>query len=114
MKGKVSTAPQGKFLVKLFLKSLSRAAGETAVARRNERNASFGLFFLQSFFFWPFCVKRKSVMDGESERLSLLQGIALFCKEIRSPLFSLRNGNGSSWHNLRNCIRTSFCPSSYL
>ena len=26
--------------------------GETAVARRNERNASFGIFFLLSFFFW--------------------------------------------------------------
>jgi len=59
-----STAPNFKFLLKLFLKSLSRAAGETAVARRNERN-NHGLFFLQSFFFWPFCVKRKSVIGGE-------------------------------------------------
>ena len=43
---------RAKFLLKLFLKSLSCAAGETAVARRNERNFSSALFFLQSFLFW--------------------------------------------------------------
>ncbi|MBQ2308985.1 MAG: hypothetical protein II373_05340, partial [Clostridia bacterium] len=44
----VKTLPRAKFLLNLFLKSLSRAAGETAVARRNERNFSSALFFLQS------------------------------------------------------------------
>ena len=48
---KTRTAPRAKFLLKLFSKSLSRAAGETAVARRNERN-NHGLFFLLSFLFW--------------------------------------------------------------
>ena len=38
---------------------------ETAVARRNERNFSSALFFLQSFFFCALCVKRKSVIGGE-------------------------------------------------
>ena len=40
MKGRVriSTAPALKFLLKLFSKSLSRAADETAVALRRERN----------------------------------------------------------------------------
>ena len=57
--------PRAKFLLKLFSKSLSRAAGETAVARRNERNFSSALFFLLSFFFCALCVKRKSVMGEE-------------------------------------------------
>jgi hypothetical protein len=56
----VRTLPRAKFLLKLFSKSLSCAAGETAVARRNERN-NHGLFFLQAFSFGPFASKEKAL-----------------------------------------------------
>ena len=46
----VGTVPHAKFLLKLFLKSLSRAAGETAVARRNERNSLKRRFLFAKLF----------------------------------------------------------------
>ena len=49
----------GKFRSSLF-KGLSRADGETSVARRNERNTLFGVFFLVAFSFAPFESKEKA------------------------------------------------------
>ena len=56
----VRTVPRAKFLLKLFLKSLSRAAGETAVALRRERN-NHGRFFLKAFSFGPLASKEKAL-----------------------------------------------------
>jgi hypothetical protein len=57
--------PRAKFLLKLFLKSLSRAAGETAVARRNERNFLNGAFLFAKLFLLRFvCQKKKRYRRG--------------------------------------------------
>jgi hypothetical protein len=53
-----------KVFAQAFFKKLAVSKGRALVALRRERN-NHGLFFLQSFFFWPFCVKRKSVIGGE-------------------------------------------------
>ena len=54
-----------KVFAQAFFKKLAVSKGSALVALRRERNLLNGVFFLQSFFFWPFCVKRKSVIGEE-------------------------------------------------